>query len=303
MSSEIFIGKDKFTYVNNGKYIRIIGYYHEDGTLIFTKEDDGRSYFHIHIPETIDDLPVLIVEPLWLDVDYGHKYRHNGYDVVKIHLPESTAFKGLSQVRIDQYSVFVPNYSEDYYTRENQLFRKDYGMYHFFAQKFDDSSCSIIAITSADTPKKDWVWSESNQVSAPIEKLVIPGCIEGCKVLEICTGSTVALPEKIEKIYIEEGVEAIGENCFSGLPYISSVYLPKSLKSIGSGSFGFYEETQYVKKVPVLWVRYYDAMPELGKGAFVREAEKEEYEEYADWGNMYAGSTHLKYEVIFQKYE
>lgn len=303
MKNSIAIGKDVFSYVNNGKYIRITHYSYEEGTLIFAEEKDGRSYFHINIPETIDGLPVLVVDELWLNVDYIHHYRHNGYDVVKIHLPENTAFLGLSQIPTGMNSVFVPNFTEEYYPRENQLLRADEGAYHFFGEKISDTQCQIVAIVSDNCVKKDWVWSKGSQDLTPMEKLVVPSQIQGCSVLEICTDSTRALPEQVKEVHIEEGIEIIGENCFSGLPFIADVFLPKSIKRVENGSFSYYEKSEYIKKVPTLYVHYYDTMPQILENAFVRKADKEEYEEYADWGNMYAGTTHYDYEVVYLKDE
>ncbi len=301
MEKEILIGKDKFSYVSNGKYIRIIGYSHQEGVLIFTKESDGKSYFHINIPETIDGLPVLVVEPLWLNVDYRKNYRHNGYDVVKIHLPENTAFAGLGQVSTGMNSVFVPNFSEEYYPRKKQILKKDDGIYHFFAEKTGDNTCNIFAIICDNQIKKDWVWSKESEESTAVVELVVPAHIDELLVVAISKDSTRALPEKIKRIVIEEGIEIIEEKCFAGLPYITNVFVPKSVKFIGDGAFGYYEQSEYVKKVPTLWVSYCGEMPQLGKDAFVRRADKENYEEYADWGNMYAGTTTLEYEVVYQK--
>lgn len=301
MEKEITVGKETFSYVDNGKYIRITGYGHEDGTLQFTGEEDGKSYFHIHIPETIDGLPVLIVDKLWLDVDYIHGYRHNGLDVVLLHLPENTAFLGLSQLSTGMNSVFVPNFSEAYYSRKNRLFRRDEGVYHFFAEELNGTTCNIFAIIGDNCIKKDWVWSKDSQEPLAAEKLTVPACIDGHQVLELCSDSTRALPEQLKEVHIEEGVEVIGAQCFAGLPYLTDVYLPGSLKQIGAGAFSYYEESRYIKKVPPLCVHYDVAMPPMGENAFVRGADREDYEEYADWGNMYVGSTHLDYEVLYQK--
>ena len=304
MSKTITIGKDIFSYENNGKYIRITTYTYEDGTLVFADEKDGRSYFHIHIPETIEGLPVLVVDKLWLNVDYIHHYRHNGHDVVKIHLPENTAFLGLRQVPTGMNSVFVPNFTEEYYPRENQLLRVDEGAFHFFGEKLNDDTCQIVAIIGDNYIKKDWVWSKGSQDLTLIEKLVVPSKIGEYAVVKICTDSTRALPEQIKEVHIEDGIEVIEENCFSGLPFIADVYLSKGIKHIGAGAFGFYIRSEYsniIRNVPTLNVHYYDVMPTVGDNAFLRHADKEEYEEYSDWGNMYAGTTHYDYEVVYKK--
>ena len=47
MKNTIAIGKDVFSYVNNGKYIRITHYSYEEGTLIFAEEKDGSRVFHV----------------------------------------------------------------------------------------------------------------------------------------------------------------------------------------------------------------------------------------------------------------
>ena len=38
----------------------------------------------------------------------------------------------------------------------------------------------------------------------------------------------------------------------------------------------------------------------IGKDTFSRCADVENYEEYSDWGDMYVGSTHKVYEVVYQ---
>ncbi|MBO5935880.1 MAG: hypothetical protein J6Q94_10390 [Clostridia bacterium] len=301
MKNEISIGKDKFYYENNGNYIRITKYNYEDGTLIFTKEKDGKSYFHIHIPEIIEGLPVLVVDKLFLNVDYMHHYRHNGYDVVKFHLPENTAFLGLKKVPTGMNSVFVPNFIKEYYPRENQLLRADKGAFHFFAKKINDTVCQIYAIINDNNIKKEWVWSRWEQVLPPVEKLVVPSQIEEYNVSEICADSTRTLSERIKEVHIEDGIEVIGENCFSHLPFIIDVYLPESIKYIGAGAFGYYIKSEFLADVPTLNVHYYNEMPTVGENAFLRHADKDEYEEYADWGYMHVGTTHYDYKVVYKK--
>lgn len=249
----------------------------------------------------IDGLPVLVVDELWLDVDYIHHYRHNGLDVVKFHLPENIAFRGLAKIGTGMGSVFVPNFTEEYYPRQKSLLRKDEGAYHFFAEKTDNESCSIFAIICDNAIKKEWVWSTETHKPVGVERLVVPAEISGYKVQKVLCDSTRALPENIIEIHIEEGLEIIEESCFSALPYLTDVYLPKSMKNIQSGAFGYYEKNEYTKKVPTLNVHYIDKMPVIEEGAFIRGADREEYEEYSDWGNMYVGSTRLNYEVIYQQ--
>ena len=145
-----------------------------------------------------------MVDKLWLNVDYIHHYRHNGHDVVKIHLPENTAFFGLKQVSTGMNSVFVPNFTEEYYPRENQLLRADEGAFYFFGEKINDTTCQIFAIISDNCIIKDWVWSRGLQDLTPMEKLVVPSLIGEYSVLEICPDSTRALPEQILKKYLDD---------------------------------------------------------------------------------------------------
>ncbi len=203
-------------------------------------------------------------------------------------------------------SVFVPNFTEAYYPREHQYLRADEGAFHFFAEAINGTACRIYAIICDSFIKKEWVWSRESQDLTPIEKLVIPAQIGGYTVSEISTDSTYALPEQVKEVRIEDGVEVIGEKCFSDLPFIADVYLPKSMKYIGAGAFGFYISSEYskiIRNVPTLNVHYYGVMPTVGKNAFLRHADKEEYEEYADWGNMHVGTTHYDYEVVYKKNE
>ena len=301
MGKQITIGDSTFSYVDNGKYVEIYGYSHKDGVLRFAEESDGKSYFHIHIPETIEGLPVLLVDKLWLDVDYKHHYRHNGYDVVKIHLPEKTAFLGLKSIRIDGYSVFVPNYTTERYPRQTQLLMAREGAFCFFGNQTSATTCEIIAIVGDNEPTGDWVWSDGSTDHNPVEELLVPSRIGEYSVMEICADSTDALSEKLKEIHITEGIEAIGDGCFSKHPFLTHVYLPSSMKRIGAKAFSFYECERYIKTVPMLHVHYYDVMPAVGEKAFLRHADQEEYEEYADWGDMYVGKTHYDYEVVYCK--
>lgn len=309
MERKITIGKDTFTYENNGHYIRITHYSYEDGTLIFTEEEDGSCYFHIHIPETIDGLPVLVVDRLWVNVDYYGHYRHNGLDVVKMHLPENTAYWGLGDVRKDKYSVFVPYNTTEYYPREKQLLITDEGTYRFYGERRNDHTCQIILMTTTrNYLKKDWVWDKAAPDLSPLEKLVVPSQIGEYTVSEICTDSTYytlrdETADKIKEVHIEEGIEVIGDSCFSGLPSLTNVYLPKSLKYIGKEAFSFYRCSQYIyaNSVPTLVVHYYNAMPTVGEDAFHRHAVEEEYEDYADWGLMHVRDIRHDYEVVYQK--
>ena len=153
MESKITIDKDIFYYESNGKFIYVYGYEHEDGLLKFAEENDKKMHFHIHIPESIDGLPVLVVGKLRLDIDYNKDYNHNGYYIVQIHLPENTAFLGLQQLTATKYSVFVPNYKVDYYPRKCEILKADEGMYHFFAEITSETTCNIIAITKNHSSK------------------------------------------------------------------------------------------------------------------------------------------------------
>lgn len=301
MGKTITIGNDTFTYVDNGKYVEIYGYSHKDGALKFVEESDGKSYFHIHIPETIKGLPVLQVDRLSLNVDYKHHYRHNGYDVVKIHLPENTAFLGLKSIRIDSYSVFVPNYTKEYYPRKKQMLMAHEGAFYFYGKQTSATTCEIITIVGAHDSNGDWVWSDGLKDRDSVEEIVVPSRIGEYSVSEICADSTDALPKKLKEIHISEGVEVIGDGCFSKLPLLTDVYLPESMKRIGAKAFSFYECDRSIEKVPTLHVHYYDVMPSVGEEAFLRHADKEHYEDHGDWGDMYAGKTHYNYEVVYDK--
>lgn len=61
--------------------------------------------------------------------------------------------------------------------------------------------------------------------------IVIPNTVR------VITDSVLRWNEKIEKVVISEGVQSIGEYCFSGCDNLKAVVLPKSLKSIGQCAF------------------------------------------------------------------
>ncbi len=303
MSATITIGKNKYSYNNNGCFITIYGYSHEDGNLVFTEESDGKSYFHIHIPETIEDLPVLVVEKLYLDIDI-RKYRHNGRDEVKIHLPQYATFFGLKEVSASKYSVLVPNYSEEFYPRKQTILLKTVGIYNFFARPTNgENTCNIICITENSETEKDWVWSpvQENDPTVPKGTMLIPAEINGYAVKNIAPSCDFVFKKTVKKIEFEDGIETIGDKCFFNYPALKQIYLPKTLKQIGEAVFGFYVDDEYVPDVLRLTVYYYEKMPTLGKDAFHRYAKKRIYEDYADWGNMYAGSEMLSFEVEYIK--
>ncbi len=302
MKEKYQIGNDIFTYSNEGGYINIFGYDNVNGKITFDNEsEDGKYYYDIIFPESIDGLPVLKIDNIYLSMDCdgpgANTYRHNGNTIIRLHIPVGTSFEGLPQHRKDQYSVYVPYYKEEYYVRDKKLLCGVHNGFIFHIMERNDHECDIIAIVTEDTAvSKDWVW-ESRKGKENLRRLEIPDVIEGHTVLGIKEKATKTLSKNISSIYFGESLEEIGNCCFTQLPYLTKVHFGTSIKKIGEGCFSFYESEEFLTKVPAMTVQFFESTPEYPSSAFKRYADKEEYEEYSDWGNMYCGCRRVNYKV------
>ena len=78
-------------------------------------------------------------------------------------------------------------------------------------------------------PNTQYFWEKEQNA-----EFVVP---DDCKIFNTINDADNTVNKLIRLIRIPEGIEEIGERCFSGCK-VETVYLPKSLKTISSSSFG-----------------------------------------------------------------
>jgi hypothetical protein len=145
------------------------------------------------------------------------------------------------------------------------------GTYEDYEVAYDyNFSAFIVVDDSIPDPAEDYTYEENEDGTITItaytgsaEELIIPSEIDGKAVAEIGhdlfdfvnggnkTIKKITIPssvkkidegafvwaESLEEVYIEDGVEDIGENAFAGCQKLKKITIPKSVEKIGKGAF------------------------------------------------------------------
>jgi len=249
-------------YVAGGNYAVITHVTSATGSISFVKSQDGYYKHVIEVPTSIDGFPVMAVLDLKLDLalEGEGRYRHDGSRVLSVSLPEYASFGGFKKVQT-KVGYLYPDYTVSYYPRSDTgfLFCKTKNA-AFFAKPLSDKNCEMA-----------FVFMERSEGELTLE---IPETVCGYTVTEIAADSTKLLPENLSVLKLNNSIEYIGKNCFTGLPCLGKVYLGEKVVRIDDGAFGYYEENAKpgLKKVNTLRV-YYKTAFKVSDTAFDRKAD------------------------------
>ncbi len=209
----------EYSVVNNN-YVVIKGYKWKKGKLTFDKIKSGHCIHTITIPETIEKLPVLAVEPLCLDIELegANGYNHNGVSVAELNMPACTVFRGLGYSQTD-IGRLVPHHSVNYYKRtDKNLLITDNNNAVFAAKTITKSECVLI-----------FAFTDKNV-------LRIPSKICGSKISAVSKDS-IFCSRSIGELSFGDGIKRIENNNFLRFPSLKKVYLGKNLEQISGECF------------------------------------------------------------------
>lgn len=257
----------------------------------------GKEYI-IDVPETIDGLPVLHLCSYSPKIKTEYAYSKN--NEIILNLPEHTSFFGFDSF-FTASGYRYPSYRILYYPRtKHNLFVSQNAGFRFIATNLNDVTCKIIYITQ-EHPLSHFDIMCKTPLSN-VSEIIVPGHIEGHKVVSIGDKCTYKLPDTICSVIIADETETIGNSCFMQLPNLQTVELGKSLKKVDESSFSYHkgEREEYVEKLHTLIV-YCHKKPDFPESAFLRGIDAWEGEEYQDWGWMKTGSHYVSTQTVFKE--
>lgn len=206
--------------VVNGNYVVVNGYKWKKGKLTFKKSSDGYFLHTINVPERIENLPVLVVEPLRLDIKTEglNRYTHNGSALVQLNLPAHTVFNGVGYSQTD-IGRLIPHHKVKFYSRTDEKLIVNGGKDGVFAAKpYSKGKCVLI-----------FVYTDKSTLN-------IPNKICGKKVLAVDKDSIFGCPN-VKELSFCDGIRRIETNSFLRFPSLQNVYLGKNLDIISGECF------------------------------------------------------------------